>query len=138
YESCADSNARDMRSVFSKSPRGSSMKIRIFCLLLTAFSATLLQAQDTASLTGTVRDSSGASIPNAAVKVTSADRGINRETTTNSDGEYAVAALTPGSYDVSVSAQGFKKYEAKGVILRVGQKARNDVTMQVGATSTQV
>jgi hypothetical protein len=117
------------------------MKIRIFCtvvMLLAVFSATLLRAQDSASLTGTVRDSSGASIANAQVVVSSAERGIKRETTTNSDGEYSVPALPPGSYDVTATAQGFKKYEAKGVILRVGQKARNDVNMQVGATNTEV
>jgi len=117
------------------------MKIRIFCtvvVLLAVLSATLLHAQESASLTGTVRDSSGASIANAQVVVSSAERGINRETTSNSDGEYSVPALPPGSYDVSIAAPGFKKYEAKGVILRVGQKARNDVNMQVGATTTEV
>jgi hypothetical protein len=117
------------------------MKNRIFCtvvMLLAVFSATLLHAQDYASLTGTVRDSSGASIANAQVVVSSAERGINRETTTNSDGEYSVPALPPGIYDVSIAAQGFKKYQATGVILRVGQKARNDVNLQVGATTTEV
>src|SRR5712691_7097538 len=117
------------------------MRVRLLCetaVAVLVFSAAFVHAQDAASLTGTVRDASGASIANAQVVVSSADRGINRETTTNSGGEYAVPALTPGSYDVGVTAQGFKKYEAKGVILRVGQKARIDVNMQVGSAATEV
>ncbi len=117
------------------------MRVRLLCGIavgVLVLSAAFMHAQDTASLTGTVRDASGASIANAQVVVSSADRGINRETTTNSGGEYAVPALTPGSYDVGVAAQGFKKYEAKGVILRVGQKARIDVNMQVGSAATEV
>ncbi len=117
------------------------MKIRLFStivFLMALFSATLLHAQDSASVTGTVRDQSGASVANAQVTVSAADRGINRETTTNGDGEYSVAALPPGSYDIGVTAQGFKKFQAKGVILRVGQKARVDVPLQVGAAATEV
>jgi hypothetical protein len=117
------------------------MRVRLLCGIavgVLVLSAAFMHAQDTASLTGTVRDASGANIANAQVVVSSADRGINRETTTNSGGEYAVPALTPGSYDVGVTAQGFKKYEAKGVILRVGQKARIDVNMQVGSAATEV
>src|SRR5437660_4093658 len=95
-------------------------------------------AQDTASITGTVKDPSGASIAKAQVTVSSPDRGINRTTTTNSDGEYSVPALPPGSYNVTINAPGFRKYEATGVILRVAQKARNDVAMQVGTASTEV
>ena len=92
------------------------MKISSICavvLLIGLFSATVLHAQDSASVTGTVRDSSGASVANAQVMVSAADRGINRETTTNGDGDYSVAALPPGSYDVTVNAQGLKKYEEK-------------------------
>jgi len=121
--------------------RESNMRVRLLrgaAIGVLVLSAALVHAQDTASLTGTVRDSSGASIANAQVAVISAEHGVNRTTTTNSDGDYSVPALTPGSYDVTVTAQGFKKYEAKGVILRVAQKARNDVNMQVGAAGTEV
>ncbi len=117
------------------------MNIRLvskIVFVMALISATFLHAQDSASVTGTVRDSSGASVANAQVTVSAADRGINRETTSNSDGEYSVAALPPGSYNITVTAQGFKKFLAKGVILQVAQKARVDVPLQVGAASTEV
>ena len=116
------------------------MKIRTLCtivFLMSLFSV-FLHAQDTASVTGTVRDASGASVANAQIAVTAADHGITRETTSNTDGEYAVPALAPGTYNISVTAQGFKKFTATDVILRVAQKARVDVSLQVGSTTTEV
>ncbi len=102
-------------------------------------SAAFAHAQDTAFLTGTVRDSTGASVANAQVAVTSTERGINRTTTTNSDGEYSVPALpAPATYNVTITAQGFKKYEARNVVLRVAQKARIDTTLEVGASTTEI
>jgi hypothetical protein len=46
--------------------------------------------------------------------------------------------LPIGSYDLTVSVAGFKKYEAKGIILRVAEKARVNVTLEVGAINTEV
>jgi hypothetical protein len=92
----------------------------------------------TGSITGTVKDSSGAAVAGANVVVTSPERGITRKMATNSTGEYSEAALTPGSYDIIVTATGFKKYEAKGVKLDVAEKARVDVTLEVGAATTEV
>src|SRR6202042_3461071 len=92
----------------------------------------------TGSITGTVKDPSGAAVAGATVIVTSPERGITRQTTSNSTGEYNESALSPGSYDVIVTAAGFKKYEAKGVILDVGEKARVDAPLEVGAISTEV
>ena len=94
--------------------------------------------QDSASITGTVTDQSGAAVPNAQVTVSSPERGIVRPTTTNSSGDYLVAGLPSGSINVSVVAQGFKKYEVKGVILQVGQKARADIALLVGAIKEEV
>jgi hypothetical protein len=95
-------------------------------------------AQDTGSITGTIKDPSGAAVPNAAVVVTSPEHGINRHTVTNSTGEYSASALPGGTYDVIVTAAGFKKFQAKGVVLDLAQRARVDVTMQVGSISTEV
>src|SRR3989454_4958116 len=114
--------------------RLASLSIALFTL---AVSASLL-AQDTASITGTVTDPSGAAVKGAQVRVSSPEKGIDRTTTTNGEGEYLISALPPGTYDLAISARGFKKYQAKGVILRVAQKARADAALQVGAANTEV
>ena len=95
-------------------------------------------AQTTGSITGTVKDPSGAAVAGANVVVTSPERGITRQMATNSTGEYTESALSAGSYDIIVTASGFKKYQAKGVKLDVAEKARVDVTLEVGSISTEV
>jgi Carboxypeptidase regulatory-like domain/TonB-dependent Receptor Plug Domain len=95
-------------------------------------------AQDTATLTGTVRDNSSAVIPGASISITNVATGIARELKTNSAGEYVAAALVPGRYDITVVAAGFRKYLAKNATLRVAQNARIDVILQVGNTHEEV
>src|SRR5258708_26648383 len=106
-------------------------------LLAIMFSGALW-AQDTGSITGTVKDSTGAAIPGAAVVVTSPDHGITRQTVSNSAGDYNESALPGGTYNVIVTANGFKKFQAKGVVLDVAQKARVDIALEVGAATTEV
>ncbi len=117
------------------------MRLRL-SLLAVVFSILLLAtaalSQTSASMVGSVKDATGAVISGAQITVTNTERGISRTTVSNSDGEWAVAALPPGKYDLSVTAAGFKGYQAKGVALDVAQKARVDVAMQVGATTTEV
>jgi hypothetical protein len=112
-----------------------SLLLRVLLLVLTVSGAVWAQ---TGSITGTVKDPSGAAIAGATVVVTSPERGITRQMLSNSTGEYNQSALPAGSYDVIVTAPGFKKYQARGVILDVAQKARVDVTLQVGSTHTEV
>src|SRR5579871_4448195 len=100
--------------------------------------ASAVWAQDTASITGTVTDSTGAAIPGAKVALTNTAQGINRAATTNGSGDYLFPALPIGSYNVSVTATGFKGYQAKGIVLSVGQKARNDISLQVGASDVEI
>jgi len=111
--------------------------ISISFVLVLMFSA-IAFTQDTGQITGTVKDPSGASIVNAQVTVSSPDRGINRITNTNGDGDYLVGGLSAGSYNLSISVPGFKRYQASGIILRVGQKTRADASLQVGAVATEV
>jgi hypothetical protein len=97
-----------------------------------------LFAQNSSSITGTVRDASGAVIPGAQVVVADPAKGISQSATTNSNGEYLVGGLDAGTYNLSVSNQGFKKYDATGIILRVAQHARVDATLELGAINTEV
>ena len=108
-------------------------------LLLTIFViAAALYGQETGSITGTVRDNTGAVIPGAEVTVTSVGQGVSRKTTTNAEGDFLVAGLPPGNFDIAIVAKGFKRFEAAGVVLRVGQKARADATLEVGEVNTAI
>lgn len=95
-------------------------------------------AQDTAQITGTVTDPSGAAVPGASVTIVNAEHGVTRSAKTNGDGDYLFGALPIGSYDVIVMADGFKKYQAKALKIDVAQKARLNVALTVGAVSTEV
>ena len=72
------------------------------------------------------------------MKLTSSAIGITRTTTTNGDGEYLAAVLPPGVYDMTVTAKGFKAYQAKKIVVRVAEKGRVDVTLQVGQMTENV
>ena len=98
-----------------------------------------LLAQNSGSITGTVRDASGAVVPGASVTVTNVDRGTSIATKSNSDGDYLVAALPPGHYNVCVTQTGFKQFKlAEPIVLDVAQKAKVDATLQVGEVATEV
>lgn len=95
-------------------------------------------AQDTASITGTVTDSSGASVAGAQVEINNSAAGLKRVAATNGAGDYTFAGLPIGNYDITVTAPGFKKYQAKAVKLDVAAKARVNVSLEVGAVTTEV
>src|SRR5947208_9930729 len=116
------------------------MKSMLFRLLLAAcmLCPAALFAQDTANITGTVTDPTGAAVANAQVTIASPERGVTRSAAANNSGVYLFPALPVGSYDMTVTAEGFKKYQANGIKLDVGQKARNDVHLEVGAAQEQV
>ena len=112
-------------------------RLRAFCFVLILVPPALL-AQDTSSVTGTVTDPTGAAIAGAQVTLASPEHGLNRSVPSNSTGEYSFGALPIGSYNLTVTAPGFKTYEARGIILRVAQKARVDVSLQVGGAKEEV
>ncbi len=114
------------------------MRNRLSLLWLLLLLAVPSFSQDTASLSGTVRDRTGASIPQATVTVVSADRAITRELATNADGEFLAAGLPAGAYQLAITAKGFKRYEARNIVLRVAQKSRVDVDLEVGDTTTEI
>jgi hypothetical protein len=134
-EECRDVNLR-----WGDKPTMKSFRVRprIAVLVFSLIFATTAWAQDTASITGTVTDSSGAAIPKAQVEVRNTEHGIARTAVSNESGDFLFAALPIGSYNITVTSTGFKKYEAKGVKLDIAQKARVNVSLQIGEITTEV
>jgi hypothetical protein len=95
-------------------------------------------AQVSGSITGTVRDNTLAVVPGAKVTITNSDKGIKRSATTNSDGDYLVAGLAAGTYNVTIVAPGFSKFQANRVVLRIAEKIRVDTTMVLGKVTSEV
>jgi hypothetical protein len=118
--------------------RGATLRKTLFCLTLLLGLPFLASAQDTGSISGTVSDRSGAAIAGAEIVITSTAGSLTRETTTNSDGAYVAAGLPGGSYNLTITAKGFQKYTANGVVLDVAQKIRIDVPLTVGSVSEEV
>ncbi len=87
---------------------------------------------DTGSIVGTVRDSSGASIPNAAITLTNKATNVNLNTTSNDAGEYQFNALHPGSYSLKAVVSGFSAQQFSDVQIDVQTRQSVDFTLQVG------
>ena len=109
----------------------------LFVLLLLAPLA-FSQTSSTGALTGTVKDSSGAVVPNATVTATSIGTGQARTTTTDADGTYKFGLLPPGDYKLKFEASGFNTVEVPSVTIVVTETAVLDQTLQVGAQTQQV
>jgi len=91
-----------------------------------------------ANLNGTVTDPSGASVPNARVEVVSPDTGFKRQGETGDAGVYSINDLPIGTYDLTISHEGFKTFEVKGIQLFVGQTRTLNAQLQVGAATARV
>lgn len=91
-----------------------------------------------ATLLGVINDSSGASVPGARVTVTNIESGVRSKTEAGPDGTYLVPFLLPGSYGLMVEREGFKAYRRSPVELRVNDRTRIDVKLEVGQITEQV
>lgn len=83
-------------------------------------------------ISGKVLDPAGAAVPSARVAFTSPATNIAIVVTTDENGNYAVSYVTPGVYDVTVEAAGFKKLLRRSVEVRVGDKLTIDLSLEVG------
>jgi hypothetical protein len=110
----------------------------LFCAILLLCLPFLASAQDTGSISGTVSDKSGAAVVGAEITITSTAGSLTRSTVTNTDGAYIAGGLPGASYNLSVTAKGFQKYTANGVVLDVAAKIRVDVQLTVGSVSEEV
>jgi hypothetical protein len=98
----------------------------------------MVWGQTAGSVTGTVHDNTGAVVAGAEVTVSNAANGFKATATTNSDGSYLVPGVPAGSYDVTITAKGFKEFHVKDLVVRVTQKVRVDATLEVGKVDVEV
>jgi hypothetical protein len=100
----------------------------------------LAAAQDTrtATLVGTVTDSTGAVVPGAKITVTNTQTAFVSTGVANAEGAYYIPYLAPGGYELTVEAAGFKRYVRTGVSVRAGEVPRLDVQLEVGGLTESV
>jgi hypothetical protein len=91
-----------------------------------------------ATLSGTVKDQSGAVIPNAQISITNVATGVSRNIVTYAAGFYTAPDLLPGIYDITVSASGFATQAQTGVNLEVGAQQVLNMTMTIGQVTGTV
>ena len=97
-----------------------------------------LPAQVSASLSGTVTDQSGGTVPQATVTAKSLEFGVERSAMTDSAGRFEFRSLGIGHYEVQVSKEGFSQEKRTGIQLVVGQDAILDFHLKVGPSSQQI
>jgi Carboxypeptidase regulatory-like domain/TonB dependent receptor-like, beta-barrel len=116
------------------------MFCRLHTLLVSFFLVTWCSMgyAQSAQIQGQVTDSAGASLSSAKVRVVDQNTGIERQTRTNSGGQYAVPALNPSLYKIFVEASGFSTAVSDVITLNVEQNAVFDFKLKVGSASSQV
>jgi hypothetical protein len=113
-------------------------KITTHIALLVFAGAIPALAQGTATVWGTIHDSSGGVLPGANVSISNEKTGQVRTATAGATGSYLIALLPVGSYSIKVKSSGFKQYVRSGVSLSTDENARIDVLLEIGDLSESV
>ncbi len=108
----------------------------VFLLLLLCLPRSALS--QTASITGTVKDSTGAAVPQAKVTTHNRATSATRSTTTDDSGIYRITSLSPGNYDVVIEKAGFKIVEYSLVALTVDHVQNLDATLAPSSVTEKV
>lgn len=114
--------------------------ISLVCVLalILAVSACQAQSTTTATIGGTVTDTTGAVVPGAVIKILNENTRTTTSTKSNADGRFVVPGLSIGIYTVSATKQGFKTYSETGIQLHPGMVTTVRPHLQVGSVVSQV
>jgi hypothetical protein len=107
-------------------------------VLFLALAGSCFGQSETATLSGTIVDQSGALVPGVQVTVTNQDTNISAQGKTTGAGVYSVPGLKPGTYHMLVEKDGFKKVAVRDIILNVQDVVSRNFTLEVGGTSETV
>src|SRR5437899_756589 len=121
-----------------KGARMNPQRIVFAGLLMSAFTCIPVIAQTGSGvIRGTVQDATKAVVPRAKIELRNPDTNITREATTSTEGGYYFGGIQPGNYELTVEAQGFKKWTGT-LALEVGQTAVVDPALEVGSLANTV
>lgn len=109
-----------------------------FVLILLLWAAPALRAQTSSALSGLVTDTSGAAVSGVELTVRNVATGAVRATTTDFAGNYRIAALPVGGYQLTARKPGYDEASRTGIQLAVGQDAEADLCLKIGAVHQQV
>ncbi len=123
-----------------RSPFSVAAGFLLFGLMLLLMSPGIVSAQTGTSgqITGGVTDQNGAVVPDASITATQVGTGLKRTVVTNSDGNFSIANLPIGTYQLAVTKSGFKETAVSNVIVNVSTTTRVDIAMQTGAVTEVV
>src|SRR5690242_21235234 len=105
---------------------------------LFVFSHAASAQTDRGTITGTVSDATGAVIPGATIEAKNVATGAVYQAGSSETGNYTLAQLPAGTYELSAGLPGFKKFVRSGVIVSVATVLRIDITLAVGAADESV
>ncbi len=91
------------------------------------FTGGLFAQGDRGTITGTVTDPAGAVIATAAIEVRNSETGVVSQTASTATGNYTIAQVPAGTYEMTVTAAGFKKYIRPNIAVEATQVVRLDV-----------
>src|SRR5206468_1884291 len=114
-----------------------SMRTFVVAILVLAAASTGFAQITAATVSGTIKDTTGGVLPGVEVVVKNLDTGVSRSTTTDTNGAFTVPGLAPGRYEARATLPGFK-VEAKSFDLAVAQEAGLNLTLEVGATEESI
>jgi Carboxypeptidase regulatory-like domain/TonB dependent receptor-like, beta-barrel len=111
----------------------------VFLVVLCFLAAAILVAQsDRGTITGTVSDPAGAVVASAPIQARNVETGIVYEGASSTTGNFTLVQLPVGTYEVTVTVQGFKKYIRTGLQVQVAQTLRVDIPLEVGSATESV
>ncbi|MBI4874355.1 MAG: TonB-dependent receptor [Acidobacteria bacterium] len=125
------------------SHRGISVRIGLLCLLAALILASVAARPAAAqvlygSVVGTVEDQTGAVVPKATVTITNKATGLTREAAADDAGRFSLLNVLAGTYDLKVTAQGFRTSTRTDIEVSINTVTRQNVRLEVGAVSEQV
>ena len=131
-------NRQDASPAARSCDRSPSRYLLAICVLMLMLSGSVFAQTTFGTITGVVRDTTGAVVPGAPITITNEDTGLTYKATSSPSGFYTETNLLPGSYSIHAVAPGFKEFVVTGVHLNANQTANVDATLQAGAGVSRI